>query len=635
MTLPYHLRVAFSNMPRRSKQILAIAVDAALLLFSFYLSLWLRFDLVSIDPEYMWLSVGACVGGVMASGALGLYQYILRYMNERIVLAVVGGVGISIMLITAINTFLVLSFGISRSVLALYGLISVALLLGMRVLARRLLFPSTVHAFPDSRIPVVIYGAGEAGSQLAAALRTGPHYAPVAFLDDNPKKRRLMIAGLRIYPPSKLPELIDRHDVSQLLIAIPSAPPARLREMIEKAEPYRLRIRMVPSIREMVDQTKGPKLRDIQIEDLLGRDPVTPLTELLGKYVTSKVVMVTGAGGSIGSELCRQILTLAPKRLVLFEMSEPSLYAIDQELRLTAGGHDIEIVAILGSVRDESYTLSKLLEFDVQTIYHAAAYKHVPIVEMNVMEGIRTNAFGTLTLANCAIRANVSDFVLISTDKAVRPTNVMGASKRLAELILQACAQTQQTTRFSMVRFGNVLGSSGSVVPLFHKQILAGGPITLTHPDITRYFMTIPEAAQLVLQAGSMGKSGEVFVLDMGEPVRIADLAERMIRMYGLTARTQDQPDGDIEIRICGLRPGEKLYEELLIGENIEETSHPRIMRSREHCLPPEQLYACLAELQSKVSAGDISGILFWLQKLVPEYRISDYQVTTHGANTN
>ncbi|AOB24889.1 MULTISPECIES: polysaccharide biosynthesis protein [Bordetella] len=631
MTLPYRIRAAFANMSRQSKQALAIAADAILLLVSFHLALWLRFDLFSIDPQYHGLSVVALAGGIVALAALGVYQYILRYMNEKIVLSIVGGVIVSIMLVTAVNTFLLPSFGISRSVLAMYGLISIALLLGMRILARRLLFPSTVHDVPDSRIPVLIYGAGGAGSQLAAALRAGPHYAPVALLDDDPQKRRLMIAGLRIYSPSKLPKLVERYNVSQLLLAIPSASPARIREIIEFAEPYRLRIRLVPSLRELVDQRNRLRLRDLRVEDLLGRNPVDPIPELMDRCVRGRCVMVTGAGGSIGSELCRQILDLRPVRLVLFENSEPALYAIHQELNSLNEDGMVEIQAVLGSVRDAEHCEGTLRRAAVQTVYHAAAYKHVPIVEENIAEGLRTNTFGTLTMATAAMTCGVSDFVLISTDKAVRPTNVMGASKRLAELVLQAHAQIQQKTRFSMVRFGNVLASSGSVVPLFTRQILSGGPITLTHPEITRFFMTIPEAAQLVLQAGSMGDSGSVFVLDMGEPVKIVELARRMIKMYGLTERTAENPDGDIEIRVTGLRPGEKLYEELLIGGDVTPTPHPRILSARESSLSHEELMAQLASMRAALSDDRIDTALQILQVLVTEYR--PWAATLNGAS--
>ncbi|CUJ03915.1 polysaccharide biosynthesis protein [Achromobacter xylosoxidans] len=616
--LPYAVRRVFVTLPRPYKQGLAIAFDAFILLLSFQLALWFRFELFFFDHYYLLLSVSACIGGLAAFGALGLYRYVLRYMNERVVFSIAGGVLVSVMVTTAMTIFLQMPTGLSRGVLVIYALLAVVSLLSARVLARRALFPGTYHA-ADVRVPVAIYGAGAAGSQLLTALRAGPHYTPVALVDDDRRKRKLVIAGLRVHAPSDLPRLIERHQIQQLLIAIPSATPTQIRNIVEQVEGYRLRIRLVPSLQELVD-SKGPRLRDVQVEDLLGRDPVAPVPELLERCVRGKSVFVSGAGGSIGSELCRQILTLQPRRLVLFEMSEVALYAIDHNLRQLNGDNVVEIISVLGSVRDYDRCLAQLRHFEIQTIYHAAAYKHVPIVEANVHEGIRTNTFGTLALARAAVDARTSDFVLISTDKAVRPTNVMGASKRLAELVLQAHAQLPDGPRFSMVRFGNVLGSSGSVVPLFHRQILAGGPITLTHPDITRYFMTIPEAAQLVLQAGAMGESGSVFVLDMGEPVRIRDLAVRMINMYGLTLRDADQPDGDIEIRTIGLRPGEKLYEELLIDAQALPTQHPRIMRAEEHALAYDALMVRLAQLDDAMMHDDQDQVMAILKEMVPGF---------------
>lgn len=617
MILPLAIRRLFVDLPRPAKQALAILLDAVILLVSFYLALWLRFELFFLNNSYFALSLVACAGGVLAMAGFRVYNYILRYMNERVILGITGGVAVSVMVVTAANTFLQL-VGLSRAVLVIYGSLAIAGLVGTRWVARRALFTDTKDV-GDLRIPVIIYGAGGAGSQLATALRAGPHYQPVAMLDDDRRKHGLMIAGLRIHPPEHLPNLVKRHGVRQLLLAMPTAGRTRLREIVDSAEQYRLRIRLVPSLRELVD-SNGLRLRDVRVEDLLGRDPVAPIPELLGRCVNGRNVMVTGAGGSIGSELCRQIIALNPTRLVLYEISEPSLYAIEQELRQLIGARPIDLVAVLGSVRDYPHSLYRMEQHQIQTIYHAAAYKHVRMVEQNVTEGIATNSLGTLSLARAAIAAHVSDFVLISTDKAVRPTNVMGASKRLAELILQSLSQRQNATRFSMVRFGNVLGSSGSVVPLFHRQILAGGPVTLTHSDITRYFMTIPEAAQLVLQAGAMGESGSVFVLDMGEPVRIRDLAERMVRLCGLTVRDASDPDGDIEVRVVGLRPGEKLYEELLIGGDVKSTLHPRIMQARENDLPYEQLRAGLDQMEQSLAKWDREQIVATLQTLVAEF---------------
>lgn len=630
MTLLQAFRRLFVNLPRPFKQVLAMALDALILLTAFHLALWLRFSLFFFDESYFLLSVTACASGVAAMAGLRVYSYVLRYMNARVILGIAGGVAGSIMVVTAANTFLYL-VGLSRAVLVIYGFLAVGGLISMRWVGRQALFSSASRQASDLRLPVLIYGAGGAGSQLATALRAGPHYKPVAMLDDDPGKWRLTVAGLRVHGPHQLEALVKRHGVRQLLLAMPTAGRRRLREIVDRAQGYRLRIRLVPSLRELVD-ADGVRLRDVRVEDLLGRDAVEPIPDLLGHCVTDRCVMVTGAGGSIGSELCRQILQLRPRRLVLYEMSEPALYAIEQELSETARDCGAQLKALLGSVRDHGHCLRRIREFGVQTIYHAAAYKHVPIVEHNIAEGLRTNALGTLAIAQAAVEGGVADFVLISTDKAVRPTNVMGASKRLAELVLQAMSQRQGGTRFSMVRFGNVLGSSGSVVPLFHKQILAGGPVTLTHSDITRYFMTIPEAAQLVLQAGAMGESGSVFVLDMGEPVRIRDLAERMVRLYGLTVRNEAYPDGDIEIRIVGLRPGEKLYEELLIGGNTRSTRHPRIMQARENDLPYDTLMDGLRRLEAALAADDWQDALAILKELVPEYTPSADDMEKHAA---
>lgn len=619
MIIPESARHAFVELPRVAKQLLAVFLDAAILFAAFHLALWFRFELFFLNEQYLYLSILGSLGGVAALGMFGVYFYVLRYMSERIAVALIAGVAVSVAVITAGNTFLYLAAGISRAVLLIYASLALIGLISVRLLARRLLFPKNMLLL-DPRIPIIVYGAGTAGSQVATALRAGPHYQLVGMIDDDQRKHRLVVAGLRVYPRSALPELVERYKVQQLLIAIPSANPARIREIVEFVEPYKLRIRLVPGLKELVDSSDGVRLRDVQVEDLLGRDPVAPIPELLGRCVTDRVVMVTGAGGSIGSELCRQILELRPRKLVMLEFSEPALYTIDHEISARARDTGIEVVSVLGSIRSAECCLRQLSTHCVETVYHAAAYKHVPIVEANIAEGFLTNSIGTRTLADAAIKAGVRDFVLISTDKAVRPTNVMGATKRLAELVLQAAAQCQHQTRFSMVRFGNVLGSSGSVVPLFRQQILNGGPITLTHVDITRYFMTIPEAAQLVLQAGAMGASGSVFVLDMGEPVRIHDLAVRMIRLFGLTVKDKQNPAGDIEIRISGLRPGEKLYEELLIGENVTETQHPRIMSANEACLEPAELDGLLAELEMAAQANDEELLLSILKKAVPEY---------------
>lgn len=432
------------------------------------------------------------------------------------------------------------------------------------------------------------------------ALLQGNEFYPVAFIDDDPAKQGCVIQGCTVYHSAQLPTLIDHHGVQKILLAMPSSTRARRQEVINALEPLSCEVLSIPGMADLVNgSARIDQLNEVSIDDLLGRDPVEPVATLMEANITGKAVMVTGAGGSIGSELCRQILRCRPSTLVLFELSEYALYVLHKNLREQCQREEIEtdLVPLLGSVQRQHRLKTVMQSFRIQTVYHTAAYKHVPLVEFNIIEGVRNNVFGTLYAAQAAIEVGVETFVLISTDKAVRPTNTMGASKRLAELILQALTREKHSTRFCMVRFGNVLGSSGSVVPLFRQQIDKGGPITLTHPDIIRYFMTIPEAAQLVIQAGAMGEGGDVFVLDMGQPLRIMELAKRMIRLSGLTLRDEQRPDGDIAIEVTGLRPGEKLYEELLIGDDARGTEHPRIMVAQESWLPWSRLRPLLASL--------------------------------------
>ena len=440
--------------------------------------------------------------------------------------------------------------------------------------------------------PVIIYGAGQQGIALAQALSNNNQFRPFAFIDDDPKKQKSSIHGLKVHSPLNLTDLLEQQNVKKIVLALGRTSIQQRKLLIEKLAENNLEVLTAPSVPDIISgKARIEEVREVDIEDLLGRDQVDARADLLQHNIQGKIVLITGAGGSIGSELCRQALLQQPEKLILLELNEYSLYAIEQELQQLNKQHqlNVPIISILGSVQKQNRLETVFRTFKVQTVYHAAAYKHVPIVEHNVVEGVRNNVFGTWYCAEAAIAAGVERFVLISTDKAVRPTNVMGASKRMAELVLQALAKRQTDTLFCMVRFGNVLGSSGSVVPLFRKQIKNGGPITVTHPDIIRYFMTIPEASQLVIQAGAMGKGGDVFVLDMGEPVRIVDLAKKMIRLSGLTERSLKNPQGDIEILFTGLRPGEKLYEELLIGDNVEGTEHPRIMTANEvHLTWPE-----------------------------------------------
>lgn len=445
---------------------------------------------------------------------------------------------------------------------------------------------------------------------------------PVAFVDDNIQLHKATISGIKVHPSERLADLILRHAVGTVLLAMPSLGRNEQKQIIDRLSSLKVKIKVTPPVKNLVKgMSRVEDVRQVEIEDLLSRDPVTPDSALLSVCITDKGVAVSGAGGSIGSELCRQIIKLNPRRLVLLEISEYALYAIDQELRaaVAASGLQTELVPFIGSVLDFDKARDIFQQFEIETVYHAAAYKHVPLVEQNPVEGIRNNVFGTWSFARAAVAAKVKCFVLVSTDKAVRPTNVMGSTKRLAELILQAFARQHSSTRFCMVRFGNVLGSSGSVVPLFRKQIAAGGPVTLTHPEITRYFMTIPEAAQLVIQAGSMGQGGDVFVLDMGEPVKIADLAKKMIQLSGNDVRSPMAESG-IEIRYVGLRPGEKLYEELLIGDNVSGTDHPLIMRAQEAEIAWPFLEIMLKHLDEACNRGDQAAIRAQLRKIVPEF---------------
>lgn len=613
----------FENLSRRKKQLIAVSVDYVLLMLAFATALIFRFDSLPADLGlYRWQMLLAPIFAIPIFIRLGLYRAVIRFMEDRVVFVVVTGVSLSVLFLAAVFLFVTHGSGVSRGVLLIYWLLAIVYVGGSRFLARSYFL--RLEGRYDLRKRVGIYGAGRAGTQLAYALRASREYQPILFCDDNPALHKVEVAGLRVYPADVLGSLLKDKKFDELLLAMPSISKARRAQIIEKLDHLHCKVRLVPSMVDLVNgRLSDDVLRDVEIEDLLGRDSVNADPELLGFCINGKVVMVTGAGGSIGSELCRQIVRLQPKRLLLLEQSEFALYSLERELLgiIQRYGLKAELIALLGSVTDCQRNEMLMRHFDVQTVYHAAAYKHVPIVEHSPIVGIRNNALGTRYLAEAAQSAGVETFVLISTDKAVRPTNVMGASKRLAELILQAIARKGSATRFCMVRFGNVLGSSGSVVPLFRKQILAGGPLTLTHPDITRYFMTISEAAQLVIQAGSMGQGGEVFVLDMGKPVKIIDLARRMVHLSGLEVRDELHPDGDIAIEIIGLRPGEKLYEELLIGNNVEGTQHPLIMRAYEHELVWDVLDEQLTQLDQACNGLDYRRVLTLLQALVVEYQ--------------
>ena len=547
----------------------------------------------------------------------GLYRAIIRFIGFKAVWTIVQAVSVYAVIWGVIG-FMVAVEGIPRSVILINWTLTLLVIGGLRLSARWLF--SETRSSHSQRKNVVIYGAGSAGRQLSTALMQSNEYSLVAFLDDKSTMHGHSINGLEVIPLNALDHLIENKNVVEVLLAIPSISRVRRNEIISFLEPYPVLVRSLPGVVELAQgKVTVTDLHGISIEDLLGRDAVPVKEELLSFNILDKVVMVTGAGGSIGSELCRQILLLKPKILILYELNEFALYTINKEL-LDLSVINIGVFPILGSVNNAKRLSRVFKKFGVQTIYHAAAYKHVPMVEFNNSEGVSNNIFGTLNIAKTAIDEGVKTFVLISTDKAVRPTNTMGTTKRFAEMILQALSKEQNKTRFSMVRFGNVLDSSGSVIPLFKKQIKDGGPVTVTDKDIIRYFMTIPEAVELVIQAGAMGQGGDVFVLDMGEPIRIVDLAKKMIHLSGLQVKDSTNPDGDIEIKYIGLRSGEKLYEELLIGDNVLETDNPMIMRAQEGTLDWNDLKLLLDKLEKAINSNDQKKLRELLIKAVPEF---------------
>lgn len=583
------------ELPRIVKRGIIICIDVVMVIFSFWLSYWLRLDeQTAFLSAPMWFAAAILtIFTVFIFIRIGLYRAVLRYVSAKIMLLIPVGILASTLSLVVISYSL--SIMLPRTVVGIYFLVLLLLTSGSRLLFRMIL-----NYGVKGSAPVLIYGAGESGRQLLPALMQAKEYFPVAFVDDNPRLHKAVIHGITVYPSDKLSYLVDRYGIKKILLAMPSVSKSQRQKVITRLEHLPCEVLSIPGMVDLVEgRAQISNLKKVSIDDLLGRDPVAPDAKLMAENITGKAVMVTGAGGSIGSELCRQIVRYKPAKLVLFELSEYALYAIEKELSALCDKEvlNVPVIPLLGSVQRQNRLQMVMKSFGIQTVYHAAAYKHVPLVEHNVVEGVRNNVFGTLYCAESAIESGVETFVLISTDKAVRPTNTMGTTKRLAELVLQALSARQSQTRFCMVRFGNVLGSSGSVVPLFEKQIAQGGPVTLTHRDIIRYFMTIPEASQLVIQAGAMGHGGDVFVLDMGDPVKIYDLAKRMIRLSGLSVRDDKNPDGDIAIEVTGLRPGEKLYEELLIGDSVQGTSHPRIMTANEVMLPWQDLSLLLKEL--------------------------------------
>ena len=586
------------NSSRRTKRGITLFVDSTFIVLSYWSALFVRLD--STNPFFnsnYWVILAAVLPvSIIMFIRLGLYRAVLRYMSSKAVWAIVAGTLCSTSALVLIAFFSTIA--IPRTMPLIYAALILLSVGGARLMVRAVISQFSV----GSKKPVVVYGAGSAGRQLAIGLAAGPEYFVTAFVDDDISKQGSIVQGVPVIGFGQLRLLIADGKAYKVLLALPSASRSRRNQIISQLEHLSVTVQTIPGIKDMVEgNASGSEIIDVEIEDLLGREPVNPIPQLMAQHITGKTVMVSGAGGSIGSELCRQIIKYKPVQLILFEQSEYGLYEIEKELSeyIFKTRSKVKLYPIMGSVQRINRVENVMKSFGVHTIYHAAAYKHVPLVEHNVVEGVRNNVFGTYYSAKAAMNAGVETFVLISTDKAVRPTNTMGASKRMAELVLQALdkAKINNGTRFCMVRFGNVLGSSGSVVPLFRRQIKEGGPITLTHEDITRYFMTIPEAAQLVIQAGAMGKGGDVFVLDMGESVRIKELAEKLVRLSGLEVKDESNPDGDIEIQCTGLRPGEKLFEELLIGDNVLDTFHERILTANEAMLSWEDLSVILDRL--------------------------------------
>ncbi|WP_318651951.1 nucleoside-diphosphate sugar epimerase/dehydratase [Pseudomonas sp. PDM11] len=652
------LRARLVLLPRRQKRLIQVAMDVVLV----WVSLWLAFvvrlgDAEGVSPleGHFWLFALAPLISIPLFVRFGMYRAVMRYFGNDALIAITKAVTLSALILAlAVYLYQDAPALIPRSMVLNYWWLSIMLIGGLRLVMRHYFMgdwfsaeqPYKLNNYEAGLPAVAIYGAGSAGNQLSAALRMGRMMRPVAFIDDDPNIANRLIAGLRVYSSRHIQRMIDDTGAVEILMALPSVPRIRRREILEALEQYPLHVRTVPGFMDLASgRVKVEDVQEVDIADLLGRDAVPPQRELFERCIRGQVVMVTGAGGSIGSELCRQILGSGPKTLLLFEHSEFNLYAIHTELdqRIRRESLSVRLVPILGSVRNQQRLVELLRAWDVNTIYHAAAYKHVPMVEHNIAEGVLNNVLGSLYTAQAALKAGVENFVLISTDKAVRPTNVMGSTKRLAEMVLQALSRETapvlfgdkegvhqvNKTRFTMVRFGNVLGSSGSVIPRFYEQIRKGGPVTVTHPNITRYFMTIPEAAQLVIQAGSMGEGGDVFVLDMGQPVKIAELAEKMIHLTGLSVCSDVNPKGDICIEYTGLRPGEKLYEELLIGDNVSPTGHPMIMRASEEHLPWDAFKGVISQLLNAVEQDDYDRVRQLLRETVcgyaPEGEIVDW----------
>lgn len=604
-----HLFRRLFSIGRLAKRAIQMAADFLLIITSYIGAMNLRLDGFGFisDPEIWYVLIAVIPVTLLTFYRLRLYRIVVRYLSANVIISLAIGVGISAATMLLVSQLFRLP--VPRSVPFIYLALLFLSIGGVRFILR--LFHQA--QFDDNRQRIAVYGAGNAGRQLVNALRYSGEYKPVLFIDDDHSIQGTEIGGLSVFSFANAKVLLKERRITAILVTIPSLPRSVRKNIVKQLEEFPVEVKTLPGMADLIENSaQMPELRNVSIEELLGRDPVPPKPELMERNIRQKVVLVSGAGGSIGSELCRQIITLSPSNLLLLDVSEYALYTIHEELTEMLGANDLNctITPLTGSAQNEERILKVLNAFHVDTIFHAAAYKHVPLVEFNIVEGIQNNTFATWNLARCAVKAGVENFILISTDKAVRPTNFMGASKRLAELICQAFAKKQSRTRFSMVRFGNVLGSSGSVIPRFKEQIKDGGPVTVTHKEINRYFMTIPEAAQLVIQAGSMAKGGDVFVLDMGKPIKIIDLAKKMIRLHGLVPFLEDGDSpaegGDIAIRIIGLRPGEKLYEELLIGNDPIGTKHPRILTASEKSLSLPEMEELLEQLGNAIKNYDL-----------------------------
>lgn len=629
-------------LSRTVKQLFLMVADSVMIVMALAFSFALLGKDFPVDQLFYFYLAIATALSIIVFIRIGLYRALVLYMGLQSSFLVFQGVTIASCLLAASYFFSQVPEPSDFSILPIFWMIALLFIGGSRFVAKVIL-QSLIQNFRPKE-PVIIYGAGSSGMQLVVALQNGDQYLPVAFVDDSRHMLGSTVHGIRVYSPNSLFELIENYSVRQILLAIPSATHAERKEILNRLEHLPVHVKTVPDLFDMVSGKVGvDEIRDIDIEDLLGRDIVPPNPELLDACIHKQSVMVTGAAGSIGSELCRQIVAINPSRLVLLDSFEYGLYELEAELMEKLNGiedgNKIEIISLLGSVCNKAQMESAISSFEVDTIYHVAAYKQVPMVEKNIVEGAQNNIFGTLIAAEAAEKYQVKNFVLISTDKAVRPTNFMGATKRFAEQVLQAMAQRGSETRFSMVRFGNVLGSSGSVVPLFRRQISMGGPVTVTHPEVSRYFMTVQEAAQLVIQAGSMAKGGDVFVLDMHEPIRIIDLAKKMVHLMGYDIKDENSYRGDISIEYTGLRPGEKLYEELLIGESVAGTMHPKIMRAEEETLTWEALETLLNRLRLACKNINLQEIRAVLMEAVdgfePKEEASDPLWEIHYAKKN